>query len=167
MAVTAFNAKTLITNMNLAAQGKEYKNLDNAIMTVVGRVNTLRNNTNDLTTAMSKESLTIDDHIKKLRELAASYRDASAAKQGLAAAPDNVTGGGTTSPTTGNASTVPNSVIPDKGVIDETVQSTKGLNKNLTSGSSKIKTLGKNVMGLVGYVQMGIQAGLMIMSALE
>lgn len=186
-AMVLWNAKTLITNMNLAAQGKEYKNLDSAINTVVGRVKTLTGNITNLMNPMSKETLEIEKQTAKIREQINAYRDLDAAKQGSPQIPNAATSDGDIIPDvkpTGGSGTVGaknikinnakassgSFVLSKKSPVGE-VQglntAVQGLGKTSVGVGAKIKTLGSNVVGALGSVQTSLMVATLAVTALE
>ncbi len=161
IAITLFNAKTLITNMNLVAQGKELKNLDTAYATVSGRVKTFGANISALLNPMSQETAKIEEQIQKVRTLTQEYNNLTNAKNQSAGA-----GGASTGGTTGGGGTTP-PVIPDAGTMEKTAGAANKVTKNTASFGTKCATAGKNVMSLVGYIQTGIMVGMWAASIAE
>lgn len=162
VAITLFNAKTLLTNMSLVSQGKELKNLDTAYATVSGRVKTLGTNITSLLNPMSKETAEIEKQIQKVRTLTQEYNNLTNAKnQSAGTSGTNPTDVAPTGGTTGSP------VIPDAGTIEKTAGATKNLTKNTAGLGTKMATAGKNVLSLVGYIQTGIMAGMWAASIAE
>ena len=81
-ALTLFNAKTLITNANLAAQGKEFTNIDLTLKNLGGVLTTTKSNLAGLSDQQSKVTLGIEAQNEKLREQIRLYRELKDAQNG-------------------------------------------------------------------------------------
>ena len=156
IAITAFNAKTLLTNMRLQQTGEKVRNVDTAFATLGTRLKGLGTQFSSLSKQMSAESSAIQSQTTLIREQIQAYQDLAAAKAGTYTGPNIATPGTGSTPTVN----VPNATVPDAGTIEKTAGATKNLNKNLGTGAGKIKTFGSNVVSLIGYVQTGIMVGM-------
>ena len=163
IAITAFNAKTLLTNMRLQQTGDKVRNVDTAFATLGTRLKGLGTQFSSLTKQMSAESTAIQNQTTLIREQIQAYQDLAAAKAGTYTGPNIATPNGGGVPVAGG----PKATIPDADTIEKTSGATKNLNKNLSTGAGKIKTFGSNVVSLIGYVQTGIMVGMWAASIAE
>lgn len=79
-AIILFNARTLITNANLAAQHKHFTNLDIALKTLKGTLGETRGNLEDLNNANGRVAQGIEAEIEYVNTLTASYKNLTTAK---------------------------------------------------------------------------------------
>lgn len=152
------NTKTLLTNMSLAAQGKQLKSLDGIAIGLGTRIKTLSQNFQSLGNENSKLTANIEKEMVRVKELTAEYERLANAKGRANGA---YTGG--VAPVTGTGitgETAPTTqvVIPDAGVMEKTNTNVTNVNKNTKTWSGSLKTAGKNVIGLVGNIQTALMA---------
>ena len=82
-ALTLFNAKTLITNANLAAQGKSFTNIDLTLKNLGGVLSTTKNNLMGLSSKQSEVTRGIEAQNERLREQIRLYRELKDAQNGI------------------------------------------------------------------------------------
>ena len=150
-AVVVWNAKTLMTNLNLAAQGKAYKNLDTVVLTVAERIKILTGNVTGLMEPMSKETLAIQAQTQAIREQIKAYQDLNIVKRGGVINTD--------SGTTGDINTsIPGANVSVPGSVEEVTDGVKELGEESAKSGVKIKNATKNIAGLLGKIQLSILA---------
>ena len=178
-AIVLWNAKSLATNISLAAQGKEYKNLDNTILNVVGKVKSLGTTMTALGDPLSKETAQITKQTEEIRKQIQAYRDLAAAKQG-----NPTTSIATTDGPVAPVSTKPVTPVEmPKGVkglsikgniagnmkstgtgLTGTIKDMGALGDTAKKTSFSLKTAGKNVVGALGGIQTAIMGATLAIS---
>ena len=159
-AVVIWNAKTLMTNLSLAAQGKAYKNLDTVVLTVAERIKLLTGNITGLADPMSKETLAIQTQTQAIRDQIQAYQDLSVAKQGGVVNPNIATTGDIGTPAPGTNVGVP-------GGVGEVTEEIKNLGEESATSGGKVQNVTKNITGLLGKIQVSILAFTATLSLLE
>ena len=152
------NTKTLLTNMSLAAQGKQLKSLDGIAIGLGTRIKTLSQNFQSLGNENSKLTANIEKEMVRVKELTAEYERLANAKGRANGAYTGGVAPVTGTGTTGETAPTTQVVIPDAGVMEKTNTNVTNVNKNTKTWSGSLKTAGKNVIGLVGNIQTALMA---------
>ena len=152
------NTKTLLTNMSLAAQGKQLKSLDGIAIGLGTRIKTLSQNFQSLGNENSKLTANIEKEMVRVKELTAEYERLANAKGRANGAYTGGVAPVTGTGTTGGTAPTTQVVIPDAEVMEKTNTNVTNVNKNTKTWSGSLKTAGKNVIGLVGNIQTTLMA---------
>jgi TP901 family phage tail tape measure protein len=163
IAMTAFNIKTLATNISLTKQGEKYKNLNTVVGNTADAISGLIKTTGALGTEMSKESILIEEQNNKYREQIRLLTELITKKSQAAGAP--VPGEVGTTTTAGTAGA--NVVKEGADVVDNISDDIKKADKKVGGFGTKLKTIGKNAVSMIGSIQLGINAALIAISAIE
>lgn len=166
--ITLFNAKTLMTNMALTAQGEKIKNLDSAFLGIGGRLKTLAGNFVAIGNETSTLSKKIDEEKVKVDNLTKSYEGLANAKQGASNAYNSTDPDGTPVSNTGSSNTKVSEVpLPNTETLDELGNTVKNVDTKNKKWNFSLKTAGKNITNLIGKVQTGLMVVSLIMTAAE
>lgn len=165
--ITLFNAKTLMANMALAAQGEKIKNLDQAFLGISGRLKTLGQNFISIGKETSALTQKIDEEKVKVDSLTQSYEQLTNAKKGASNAYNSADPDGSSVPNSSNneGGKTTQVSLPNKKALDELGESVDNVDKKNKKWNWSLKTAGKNITNLIGKVQTGLMVSSLIMTA--
>lgn len=165
MAIVAWDVKTVAANITATKMNEKIKNLDTGAASLGKQFKKLKDNILSLTKPMNIQTEKVEQQKEKVDQLADSY-DRLADKEREAA---NVKTGGS-APKGNDSGDIITDTIKEKVDIKIDPEVGEAANKtgaSITKLGGKLKTFGKNVVGLMGGIQTAISAGVILWNTLN